>query len=76
MILFRHPVAPGPNGIDPCHRLGQYRRRLTTYPPNTMALLRVLLGFASAPDHELEETTGHVLTSLYGNPVYPPPPVT
>ncbi len=27
-----------------------------------MALLRVLLGFANAPDHELEETAGHVLT--------------
>ena len=41
-----------------------------------MALLRVLLGFASAPDHELEETAGHVLTSLYGNAVFPTPPVT
>lgn len=41
-----------------------------------MALLRVLLGFASAPDHELEETVGHILTSLYGNAVYPTPPVT
>ena len=41
-----------------------------------MALLRVLLGFASAPDHELEETAGHVLTSLYGNPIFPTPPVT
>ncbi len=41
-----------------------------------MALLRVLLGFASAPDHELEETAGHILTSLYGNAVYSSPPVT
>ena len=41
-----------------------------------MALLRVLLGFASAPDHELEETAGHILTSLYGNAVFPTPPVT
>ena len=40
-----------------------------------MALLRVLLGFANAPDHELEETAGHVLASLYGNPVFPNPPV-
>ena len=40
-----------------------------------MALLRVLFGFASAPDHELEETAGHVLTSLYGNEIYPNPPI-
>lgn len=40
-----------------------------------MAQLRVLLNFAAASDHDLEETAGHVLTSLYGNPVYPAPPV-
>ena len=42
-----------------------------------MAYLRVLLGFAAASDHVLEETAGHVLVSLYANAaIYPTPPVT
>lgn len=41
-----------------------------------MAQLRVLLGFASAADHSLEETTSSVIRKLYGNTAYPTPPVT
>ena len=45
-----------------------------------MAQLRVLLGFANAADHDLEETAGAVLDSkkgLYANPtIYATPPVT
>jgi hypothetical protein len=41
-----------------------------------MPQLRVLLGFASAPDNSLDELAGVVLLKLYGNPVYPTPPVT
>lgn len=41
-----------------------------------MPQLRVLLGFASASDHSLEETVQSVLDHLYGNPKYPSPPVT
>lgn len=41
-----------------------------------MPQLRVLLGFASASDHALEETAQSVLDNLYGNPAYPDPPVT
>ncbi len=41
-----------------------------------MALLRVLLGFADAPDHQLEETAGQVIAHFYGNPIFPAPPVT
>lgn len=41
-----------------------------------MPQLRVLLGFASASDHSLEETAQSVLDNLYGNPLYPDPPVT
>lgn len=40
-----------------------------------MPQLRVLLGFASAADHSLEETAQAVLENLYGNPAYPTPPV-
>jgi hypothetical protein len=44
-----------------------------------MAQLRVLLGFANAADHDLEETAGAVLhptKGIYGNPtIYPAPPV-
>ncbi len=43
-----------------------------------MALLRVLLGFADASDHEIEETAGHVMDNLYVQPgsiYYPNPPV-
>ena len=40
-----------------------------------MSQLRVLLGFAKAADHSIEETTGAILDNLYGNPVYPTPPV-
>lgn len=41
-----------------------------------MPQLRVLLGFASASDHSLEETAQSVLDNLYGNPLYSSPPVT
>jgi len=42
-----------------------------------MAQLRVLLGFADAADHVLEETASEVLTGLYANAtIYPTPPVT
>ena len=43
-----------------------------------MALLRVLLGFADASDHVLEETAGHVLAGVYGaaTATFPNPPVT
>ncbi|MBI3879403.1 MAG: fibronectin type III domain-containing protein [Verrucomicrobia bacterium] len=41
-----------------------------------MSTLRVLLGFANAPDHSLEETAGAVIDNLYGNPAFPNPPVT
>lgn len=41
-----------------------------------MPQLRVLLGFATAADHSLEETATAVLTKLYGNALYPTPPVT
>lgn len=45
-------------------------------PNPRMPQLRVLLGFASASDHSLEETAQAVLENLYGNAVYPTPPVT
>lgn len=41
-----------------------------------MFQLRVLLGFAAASDHSLEETATAVLSKLYGNTAYPTPPVT
>ena len=41
-----------------------------------MPLLRVLLGFAKASDHVIEETAGHVLAGLYGQQAtFPDPPV-
>ena len=43
---------------------------------NNMPHLRVLLGFISASDHSLEETTGAVIENLYDQPAYPNPPVT
>ena len=42
---------------------------------NRMPQLRVLLGFAGASDHSIEETAQSVLDYLYGNPAYPNPPV-
>ncbi len=44
--------------------------------PKKMPQLRVLLGFASAPDNGLDELAGAVLQKLYGNAAYPTPPVT
>lgn len=44
--------------------------------PKRMSQLRVLLGFASAADHSLEETTSSVIQKLYGNTAYTTPPVT
>ena len=41
-----------------------------------MLQLRVLLGFATASDHSLEETATSVLSKLYGNAASPNPPVT
>ncbi|HBJ82916.1 MAG TPA: hypothetical protein DDZ88_03375 [Verrucomicrobiales bacterium] len=41
-----------------------------------MPQLRVLLGFASAADHSLEETSSSVSQKLYGNAAYATPPVT
>jgi hypothetical protein len=38
--------------------------------------LRVLLGFSSAGDHQLEDTAGAVIKGLTGNATYPTPPVT
>ena len=40
-----------------------------------MPQLRVLLGFASASDHSLEETAQSVLDNLYGYALYANPPV-
>jgi len=40
-----------------------------------MPQLRVLLGFASAPDHSLEERAQAVLDNLYDNADFPDPPV-
>lgn len=48
--------------------------RVNHFPP-PMAQLRVLLGFAQAADHEIELTAGAVLDKLFGNPIYPNPPV-
>jgi hypothetical protein len=46
-------------------------------PKKKMALLRVLLGFATGADHYLEETAQSVADNLYGNSNYPDtPPVT
>ena len=45
-------------------------------PAKRMPHLRVLLGFSGAPDHTLEETASAVLQKLYGNALYPSPPVT
>ena len=45
-------------------------------PTTHMPQLRVLLGFAAASDHSLEETAQAVVENLYGNAVYPSPPVT
>ncbi len=44
--------------------------------PKRMSQLRVLLGFASAADHSLEERATAVQMKLYGNPSYSTPPVT
>ena len=44
--------------------------------PTKMSQLRVLLNFASAPDHALEERATAVHGGLYGQPAYPTPPVT
>lgn len=44
--------------------------------PIKMTQLRVLLNFASATDHALEERATAVHGGLYGNPAYPSPPVT
>lgn len=43
-----------------------------------MAQVRVFLGFASASDHVLEETAGHLLLGLYdaASAMFPSPPVT
>ena len=38
--------------------------------------LRVLLGFSSAGDHQLEDTAGAVIKGITGNATYPTPPVT
>ena len=43
--------------------------------PKRMPQLRVLLGFASAADHSLEETAQAVIEKLYGTAAYPTPPV-
>jgi len=43
--------------------------------PTKMTQLRVLLNFASASDHELEERAMTVHAGLYGKPAYPTPPV-
>lgn len=44
-------------------------------PTTKRMQLRVLLGFADAPDHSLEELATAVLLKLYGNPAYPSPTV-
>jgi len=44
--------------------------------PVKMTQLRVLLNFAGATDHGLEERATAVHGGLYGNPAYPTPPVT
>ena len=44
--------------------------------PQRMPHLRVLLGFATAADHSLEETATAVHMKTYGNAAYPSPPVT
>ncbi len=45
-------------------------------PKTTRMHLRVLLGFATAADHTLEETATAVLDKLYENAAFPDPPVT
>ena len=49
---------------------------LPTTQPKNMYQLRVLLGFATASDHSLEETAQAVLSNLYDIPAYANPPVT
>lgn len=44
--------------------------------PKRMPQLRVQLGFSNMTDEALEDLAGEVLAGLYGNPVYPDPPVT
>lgn len=44
-------------------------------PRKRMSQLRVLLGFASAADHSLEERATAVKMKLYGNAAFPAPPV-
>jgi hypothetical protein len=44
--------------------------------PKRMPQLRVLLGFASATDHSLEQTAMAVHMKTYGNAAYPAPTVT
>ena len=43
---------------------------------NRMPHLRVSLAFTKAPDHNVEETAGHVSAGLFGNAAFPAPPVT
>jgi hypothetical protein len=54
------------------------KKRIPTPVENTLtANPRVLLGFSSMSDHEVEETAGAVLAGLYANAtIYPTPPVT
>ncbi len=42
--------------------------------PKRMSQLRVLLGFANAPDHSLDELASAVSQKLYGNALYDAPP--
>jgi hypothetical protein len=42
--------------------------------PKHMPQLRVLLGFANAPDHSLDELASAVSQKLYGNALYDAPP--
>jgi hypothetical protein len=48
---------------------------LPTPPKKPMLQIRVLLGFAAASDHSLEETAASVLSKLYDNPAFANPPV-
>jgi hypothetical protein len=47
----------------------------TSTPTKSMYQLRVLLGFATASDHALEETATSVLSKLYDEPIFANPPV-
>ena len=56
--------------------VARYTRAFNPGGRHMIHQLRVLLGFSSAGDHQLEELAGSVIQKMTGNPAYLTPPVT